>query len=74
MFPLTQVQHGGHCCQGEADGVHGHTPHQGWLVLIRVGVAEEGEDDTRHKDLQPLEQAYEEDSPVWAQVQTTSMA
>ena len=35
MFPLTQVQHGDHCCQGEADGVHGHTPLQGREVLLR---------------------------------------
>ena len=38
----------GHNIQKEADGIHGHTPHQGRLVLVQVGTADEGEDDTGH--------------------------
>jgi len=57
LVTVTPVPQHSHSPQDEADAIHGHTPHQGWLVLIRVGVAEEGEDDTCHEDLQPLEQA-----------------
>lgn len=55
---VAQVQQDGHSRQDEADGVHGHAPLQGWLVLVQVGVADEGEDDTGHEGLQHLEQAW----------------
>lgn len=48
----------GHGHQDGADGVHGHTPPQGQMVLVQGGVADEGEDDTSHKNLQPFEQAW----------------
>ena len=49
-FPFTQFQQEDHSSQDEADGVHGHTPHQGHVVHSRVqvqgGATDEGKDDT----------------------------
>ena len=47
-----------HGSQDEAVGVHGHTPLQGRLVQVQGGVANEDEDDTGHKGLQHLQQAW----------------
>ena len=47
----SQIQQEGHSPQEEADGVHGHTPHQGRLVQVQGGVADEGKDDTGHEVL-----------------------
>lgn len=54
--PVTPGQQEGHSWQEEADGIHSHAPPQGRLVLVQGGAADEGKDDTGHKDLQPLEQ------------------
>ena len=58
VFPFSQLQQEGHGSQDEADGVHGHTPLQGWLVQVQGGVADEDEDDTGHEGLQHLQQAW----------------
>ena len=62
IFPFTHFQQEDHSSQDEADGVHGHTPHQGHVLHNRVqvqgGATDEGKDDTSHKGLQHLQQAW----------------
>ena len=59
VVPVAPVQQDGRGCQEEADGVHGHASHQGRLLPIQVGAADESEDDTGREDLQPVEQAWQ---------------
>ena len=61
VVAVTPVQQKGCGCQEEADGVHGHAPHQGWLAQVQVAVNDKGEDDTSHKSLQALEQSWHSD-------------
>ena len=61
VVTVTPVQQEGRGCQQEADGVHGHAPHQGRLVQVQVAVDDKGEDDTSHESLQPLEQSWHSD-------------
>ena len=58
VLPFFPVHQHGHNCQDEADGIHGHAPLQGWLVYVQGGVADEDKDNTGHKGLQHLQQAW----------------
>ena len=57
-LPFAQVQQDGQGCWDEADGLHGHTPLQGRLMKVQGGVDDAGEDETSHKGLQCLQQAW----------------
>ena len=59
IVTVEQAQQDGQGPQDETGGVHSHAPHQGWLVLVQGGVADESEDDASHKVLQQLEQAMQ---------------
>ena len=59
IVTVTPIHKEVHDPQDEADGVHGHTPLQGWLVQVQVSVADEGEDDVGHIVLQPPEHTWE---------------
>ena len=59
VVTVTPIHEEVHDPQDEADGIHGHTPHQGRLVLVQVSVADEGEDDVGHIVLQPPEHTWE---------------
>ena len=58
VFPSNQVPQDGQGCWEEADGVHGDTPLQSRLVQVQGGVAKEHKDETGHKGLQHLQQAW----------------
>ena len=51
IVTVTPVPQYGYEPQDEADGIHSHTPHQGRVVHVQGGVADEGEDGTGHSDL-----------------------
>ena len=59
VVTVTRIHEEVHGPQDEADGLHGHTPHQGRLVLVQVSVADEGEDDPGQMVLQPPEHTWE---------------